>query len=136
MTPPIPALSALIVDDDPVVRHILGAILKSLSVIFEAVASGEECLQRIDALKSTGSPLPSILFLDLQLQDQTGIEVLNNIRETIAPAELPVAMLSANSEDELRSMHLTHQPEYYLEKPFTADKVAPIISGLAAARQL
>src|SRR5262245_15081149 len=113
-------IRALITDDDPVVRMILGAILKANGYEVEDVDTGEKCLA---LLNSDSRELPDVLFLDFQLPDMSGPEVLSRLRKKIPPEHLPVVMLSANSEDEVKDLFLDARPEAYLTKPFNSTAV-------------
>lgn len=66
----------LIVDDHPVVRDGLSAILATqpdFEVVGEA-ASGTEAIRQADTLR------PDIIFLDLEMPGMDGVEALQNIR--------------------------------------------------------
>ncbi len=115
-----------IADDDPVVRHILSAMLESLGHEVSLAESGTEALSILRDLAQAGD-LPEILFLDYQLTDLSGLEVLKDLRGTVSSAQLPAIMLSANTKLELLELNPEVLPELYLEKPFTQDDVACII---------
>ncbi len=71
-----PQLNALIVDDEPAARHMLRYLCneyaKHIQVIGEA-ESGATAIALIDELK------PEFIFLDIELGDMTGFDVLNKI---------------------------------------------------------
>lgn len=111
----------LIADDDPVVRHILGAVLEGAGYCVVAVETGGACLEAL----RTGE-LPGVLFLDIQLPDTTGSEVLRRIRLEPRTAALPVIVVSANPRAEVEGEGFSN----YLEKPFTPDTVHALLSSL------
>jgi CheY-like chemotaxis protein len=113
----------LIVDDDPVVQHILSSILESLGHQTESLMSGVDCLTRL----SEGENLPDALFLDMFLGDTTGIEVLNKLTAADCAKNLPVIMLTANSPSEMSDYEAESLPEYFLSKPFTKDEVSALL---------
>ena len=114
----------LIADDDPVVRLILTAILESFGHSVVAVETGAECLNVIN------QEMPKLLFLDHQLPDMSGGEILKTLRAN--HPTLKVIMLSANSEDELKSISPGMNPDYFLEKPFTGDTVKAALDAVLA----
>ena len=116
----------LIADDDPVVRHILTAMVESLGHEVSLAQSGTECLNVVRELHQADD-LPEVLFLDYQLLDLSGIEVLREIRATVSAATLPAVMLSANTRQELEELNSDVLPDLYLEKPFTAEDVAFVL---------
>ena len=116
-------MKLLIIDDDPVVRHILGAILTGLGHEHQSASSGGEGLT---LLRSGASP--DAVFLDMMLGDTTGVQVLGEIRRTISPCPM-VIMLSANLASEaLADPELN--PDYYLEKPFTSSTVVEALTAI------
>ena len=119
----------LIADDDPVVRHILGSILKSLGLSTESVESGAKCIAHLRASLAT-QQLPRVLFLDLQLTDMTGAEVLLQLREFLDLKSLPVIILSANSREEAEKTYPTLTADEFLEKPFSPQAVAEVLQRL------
>jgi DNA-binding NarL/FixJ family response regulator len=79
-------ISVLIVDDHPIVRDGLAAILGTqpdFAVVGEA-ASGEEALALFQRLQ------PDIVLLDLEMQGMDGITVLRRLREIHPPAKVVV----------------------------------------------
>ena len=116
----------LIADDDPVVRHLLSAVLRGAGFIVAEVQDGNSCLKFIRERSESGT-LPSLVLLDLQLEDLTGAEVLEGIRASTSPIHLPVVMLSANSEDEVRATFPSLDADCFLSKPFPPDTVLEII---------
>jgi putative two-component system response regulator len=115
----------LISDDDPVVRSILSAILQSQGFETDAVESGTECIQYI---QDHADSLPSVIFLDLLLDDMTGVEVMQEIRKTISEETLPIVILSANSEEEMLEECGGVKAQYFLQKPFVADTINDVLN--------
>jgi two-component system LytT family response regulator len=78
-------MKALIVDDEPVARHVLREeleLLPDVQVVGDA-SDGKEALQKIAKLQ------PEIVFLDLQMPVMSGFEVVRNLS---GPA-LPVVVI-------------------------------------------
>ena len=118
----------LVVDDDPVVRHILGAIIESLGHELIAFSEGEPALEFLINAKAQGNP-PVLAFLDFQLAEMTGIELLLRIRAIFDSAALPVAMLSANSREEVFVADASAAPDHFVSKPFTLDDIQQLLSS-------
>jgi chemotaxis response regulator CheB len=67
-------MKALVVDDEPIARHLLPEeleLLPEVQVIGEA-GDGKEALKKIENLK------PEVVFLDLQMPLMSGFEVVRN----------------------------------------------------------
>lgn len=120
----------IIVDDDPVVRHILSTIVNNAGYATEIFASGASCIEYFEQVAGSSGPLPLAIFLDYFLQDCSGIEVLTKLK-TLFPDNLsPVIMLSAKTRDEMLDAEGPVNPDYYLEKPFKAEVVLSILESL------
>jgi two-component system LytT family response regulator len=72
-----PRYKALVIDDEPAARRLMKSMLQehadTVEVIGEA-GTGQEALRQIEALK------PDLLFLDIQMPDLTGFEVLERLQ--------------------------------------------------------
>ncbi len=120
----------LIVDDDPVVRHLLGAMLQSSGHNVASCESGAEAIAKLDELEASGT-LPALVFLDLQLNDMPGTEVLARIRNVAQGHHVPTVMLSANQKEEiLRDHPAAESADGFLEKPFPPEKLQAILAEL------
>jgi two-component system LytT family response regulator len=79
--PLMPAITALIVDDEPLARKRIRRLLRAASdvtVVAEA-ADGEEALRRVD------EQAPRVMFLDVQMPRMDGFEVVRRIPEESRP---------------------------------------------------
>lgn len=69
--------NAIVVDDEPAARRLMKNLLKEypdvIQVIDEA-GNGREAIQKIEELK------PDIVFLDIQMPDLTGFEVIDHLQ--------------------------------------------------------
>lgn len=125
----------IVVDDDPVVRHILGAILESIGHELVAFSEGAPALAFLRQAKQQNQP-PVLAFLDFQLAEMTGIDLLTEIRKLFDHTILPAAMLSANSRDEVLAAGSVMMPDYFLSKPFTLEDIQSLLqtAGIGAAQ--
>jgi two-component system, LytTR family, response regulator len=74
-------ISALIVDDEPIARRVLReelAIWPDIAVVGEA-KDGQEALEKIGELQ------PDLVFLDLQMPQMSGLEVVRSLTEPPLP---------------------------------------------------
>jgi len=94
MTPAAGAISILVVDDHPVVRDGLTAILSTqpdFAIAGEA-ASGAEALAQFERLR------PDVVLLDLEMPQMDGITVIRRLRE--AHPSVKVVVFTAFDTDE------------------------------------
>lgn len=69
-------LKAIVVDDEPAARRLMKSLLQEHKHIIEVIAEasdGEEAVKKIKELQ------PDIVFLDIQMPDITGFEVLDRL---------------------------------------------------------
>ena len=113
--------TAVIADDDIVVRHILSAILEGKYNVV-AFEMGQDCLDYFQ------TDTADILFLDIQLPDYSGPDVLNTLAAKLGGKKPYVIGVSANPEAEMRELFSGTAPNAFLEKPFTPDQVMAVLS--------
>jgi two-component system, OmpR family, KDP operon response regulator KdpE len=99
----------LVVDDEPQMLRSLRLILTGHGYDVTAVATGEE------ALDEAARHLPDVLLLDLMLPGIDGLEVCRRIRERAA---VPIIVLSARGEEQVKVQALDLGADDYLTKPF------------------
>jgi two-component system, LytTR family, response regulator len=119
------ALRALIVDDEPVARRVLREELETLAGVLVAgeAADGPRALQAIAELK------PDLVFLDLQMPEMTGFEV---IRRLPARSHLPVFII-VTAFDRYAIQAFDAGAVDYLLKPVRQQRLE---QSLSRARQL
>jgi two-component system LytT family response regulator len=108
-------LRVLVVDDEPLVREGIRALLEreaELRVLGEA-RNGEEAVERIRALR------PDLVLLDVQMPGMDGLAVV----AALEPDERPAfVFVTAHSEYAIRAFDM-HAVDYVL-KPFDAERFA------------
>jgi len=124
LSPDTAAGRILIIDDDPQVRQLLRRLLEPAGYQVEEAGSAENGLHEI----TTDSP--DLVFLDLQLPDRSGHEVLEAIRADPATRLLPVVMLTglATSTEKIRA-HKEGVTDF-LAKPFSPEELLPRVRSL------
>ncbi len=105
----------LIVDDESGIRESLGALLRDEGYEIEAVASGEECLERI------GRRNFDLILLDVWLKQMDGLETLEKI-QTRDDAPM-VVMISGHGNIETAVRATKLGAFNFIEKPLSLEKV-------------
>lgn len=119
--PPDPAvtLTALVVDDEAIARDGLGQILTSLGGIH--VLPG--CRNGRDALRAIRARRPDVVFLDVEMPDVNGIDLVHALQAELPAEELPILVfVTAYSSYAIEAFNLAASD--YLVKPFTDARIA------------
>ena len=102
----------LIVDDNEMNRDILSRQLhKSGAFEVDTADHGSVALQMMRTTEY------DLVLLDLMMPDITGMEVLQEIRKTKTPMQLPVILISANDQSENMVEAFAHGANDYVLKP-------------------
>jgi CheY-like chemotaxis protein len=124
----------MIIEDVPNVTRLIEASLAGKPVEIESVADGKEGLERVRAA------LPSLVLLDLALPSMHGFDILRELRADDATSEIPVIVITAQSDSQtaLRAKRLG--ADRFLSKPFLPNELRRAIDyfldGVAAAESV
>ncbi|HEV2755626.1 MAG TPA: response regulator transcription factor [Actinomycetota bacterium] len=118
--------TVLVVDDEPLVREILGRYLEREGYDVVLAEDGEA------ALASFAGAAPDLVLLDLMLPKLDGFEVFEHIR---SEAETPVIMLTAKSEEHDRIAGLERGADDYVTKPFSPGEVVARVRAVLRRSQ-
>ena len=113
--------TALLVDDDPAIRGLIRAEFRAHDVATEEAG---DCRSARERMK--GDP-PSIVFLDLQLPDGSGMDLIREFVE--AWSDTPVVMITGfgSVEGAVEAMH--RGAFTYLEKPFREGELPAVLKN-------
>ena len=111
------AKKVLVVDDDPVIRILVSDYLSAKGCQVDVAENGQSCLEELE------ENLPDLVFLDLQMPDMNGLDVLRSIRSNPRTAELTVVMLSANLDISDLTSSTAIVPDGHITKPFKMDSL-------------
>uniref|UniRef100_UPI004048A671 response regulator n=1 Tax=Rheinheimera sp. TaxID=1869214 RepID=UPI004048A671 len=117
------ALCALVVDDVAAVRSYISQILQGLGIssVFEA-ADGNS------ARRLFSQYLPDMVFLDIQLPDINGQQLLKSFRLEHEP--VVVFMVSAFSSVDNLKMAVENGASAFVVKPFSASRITSLVQPL------
>lgn len=108
----------LVVDDSPTIRRMMITSLRSLNdlEVFES-SNGLEAIERL-----TLAPV-DMLFLDLNMPDIHGIEVIEFVRGQQVYKDLPICVVTTRGDSISRNQALNAGADVYLTKPFTPEEI-------------
>ena len=111
---------AIIIDDEPAARRLMKSLLQEHRDVLEVVgeaASGREALEKIDSLR------PDLIFLDIQMPDLTGFEVIEQMNH-----KPDIIFTTAYEQYAIRAFE-TFSIDYLL-KPIKEERLAQSIAKL------
>jgi DNA-binding response OmpR family regulator len=111
----------LIIDDDPAVHEVTGAVLERDGYIVSSATEGET------GLALSMARMPALIILDLGLPDMPGEAVLRDIRRR---SRIPILVLSSKGETEERVQGLSLGADDYLAKPYSARELVARVKAL------
>jgi len=100
----------LIIDDDPYIRELVGALLAGEGFSIQEAKNGREALTKLGEVKT------DLCVLDLMMPDMDGFEFCRHARKYYE--ELPILMLTAKSEISQKVKGFELGADDYLVKPF------------------
>jgi two-component system nitrogen regulation response regulator NtrX len=118
----------LIVDDEPGVRSALGGVLRDEGYAVDAVASGEECLERM-----TRGGI-DLIMLDVWLPGMDGLATFARLRERQVDAQVVIISGHGNVENAVRAIKMGAFD--FVEKPLSLDKTVLVVANALRQRRL
>jgi signal transduction histidine kinase/DNA-binding response OmpR family regulator len=128
-------LPVLVVDDDPVLRELLGRTLATAGYTVVEAENGRVALERLREVS------PSVILLDLMMPEMDGFEFLVALRDHDAWREIPVVVITArdlSAEDRARlngRVERILQKGAYGREALLTEVRALVASGVARRRQ-
>lgn len=99
----------LVIDDDSRIRELLSRYLGDRGFRVTAAGDAAEARRRLDGLQF------DLLIVDVMMPGESGLELTKSLRET---KDVPILMLTAQSESDARIAGLECGADDYLAKPF------------------
>lgn len=112
---PDPKMRILVVDDFATMRRIVKSILKQLG--YDNIEEAEDGKQAFSMLKASKF---DFVVSDWNMPNMTGIDLLKAIRSTPEMKDLPVLMVTAETEKSIVIEAIQAGVNNYIVKPFTA----------------
>ena len=106
-------MRVLVVDDSRAIRRIVGNIMRELGFEVTEAENGREALV---CLNEKG--LPDIVLVDWNMPEMDGLEFVRAARANPAYADLPLMMVTTETEMERMALALLAGVNEYVMKPF------------------
>jgi putative two-component system response regulator len=109
--PSKPYEKILLIDDEPLIADVVGAILRNHGFRFESASDG------IDGLRKARELSPDFIFLDISMPGMDGFLTCRKLKEDPSTQRIPVVMLTALTDRESRIKALEAGASDFLSKP-------------------
>jgi len=117
---------ALIVEDDPAIRRLVGKLLQRRGIDIDVANDGKQAIEKIR------SGDYSVLILDLMVPEVNGFEIIDFVRKN--QIRTPVAVVSAVSAQALTKLD-TGIVKLVISKPFDVDEFTSKIVALCCSHE-
>ena len=121
-------MQVLIIDDEPNIRRTTSMLFESLGHEVVAVANSKAAIEQVNK----GSF--DVAFLDLNLDDENGLELLPKLLEQDSQLVVVVFTACASVETAVEAMRLGAAD--FIPKPFTPDQIRRVFERITKTRRL
>ena len=119
--------TVLIAEDNPEMREYITSCLLEHYIILEAENGA-------DAFEIAKKKLPDLIVSDYVMPIMNGIEFCEKIKTTIETSHIPVMLLTARTDNEIKLKGIETGADDYISKPFDTDYLLAKINSLIKNR--
>ena len=101
------------VEDDPTIRKLVHAALRSTSHEVHFAMNGREGLALVERVR------PDAVFTDVAMPEMDGIQLADAIRAHPELSDTPIVFITASVQKEQVERYFAHGATTYLAKPFS-----------------
>ncbi|MEP6699887.1 MAG: response regulator [Bacteroidota bacterium] len=117
-----PIQTAMIIDDDVDLGHILATILENRKIHALEVHSLPEAQEYLEYLK------PTVIFLDNSFPEGMGVNFIRNIKS--ADEEIKIIMMTADTDAWVKEKAAAEGVNYFLKKPLSSNVIEGVLDEL------
>ena len=111
-------MNALVIDDSSTMRLILKRFLDKMGFHVVEAANGREALERLREMGQT-----DLVLVDWNMPEMNGVDFVRSVRADRSFDNLPLVMVTTNTELEHVAEALEAGANEYVMKPFTMDVI-------------
>ena len=116
--------TVLIIDDDPLIRRMVRALLEGEGFTVYEAENGAQGLEMATRIR------PGLIILDVMMPVLNGYEVLKALRSRLEFVDIPVLMLTAESDQKSELYALELGADDYIRKPFVPQLLVARVKAL------
>lgn len=115
------SVTALVVDDDPLLRELLTDILDHFGISSESAADGLVALEKMKKKKY------EIVFMDWQMPNLDGVSTARVMRKNMSYDSVPIVAVTANSSVAEQELCLNAGMDSFVAKPYKLTDIKSVI---------
>ena len=119
-------MKVIVADDSMLTRKIVVKYLEPLGYSMLQAANGGEVIEFLQGEQS----LPDLILMDWNMPVLDGFQVLQMLGKDNRYREIPVIMLTSESDDTNRNQALEAGARGYITKPFTSDDLMQAVNDI------
>jgi two-component system chemotaxis response regulator CheY len=117
-------MKVVVADDSMLTRKIVVKYLEPLGYSMVEATNGGDVIK----LLQTGQSLPDLILMDWNMPILDGYQVLQMLGKDSRYRDVPVIMLTSESDDTNRAQALDAGARGYITKPFTSDDLVKAVN--------
>ena len=126
MTKDRPAVSILIVDDDPEIVSMLSTRLGARGYKVSTASDGRSAIERAKR------ELPELVLLDVMMPGKSGWEVARALKQDPVTQSIKIVMVTAIGEHVNELTSPIYGADAHIDKPFEFERLERVIAGLVS----
>ena len=120
--------SVLLIEDEPNIIEAISFLLERDGWTVRLHTEGEGAVEAVAAAS------PDVVVLDVMLPGRSGFDILKELRQGAARADLPVLMLTARGQTKDRELAHSYGVSCFMTKPFSNARMLQTVRDLAEGR--
>ena len=120
-------MHAMVIDDSRAMRMILSRTLTDLGFEVSQASHGQDALDQL----SSAPVLPDVCLVDWNMPEMSGFEFLQHVRAVSLYDDVPIVMVTTETEVAQMIRALDAGANEYVMKPFTVDTLREKLALLA-----
>lgn len=117
-------MKVIIADDSKVMRNIIQNALRPMGIEVIHAGNGQEVFEQLEI---HGSKI-GVIFMDWNMPGMSGLECLRLLKKNEEYRDIPVLMISTESEKDKVAMAKEAGAKGYLTKPFSPEELIKFIN--------
>jgi len=117
---------ALVVDDEPEIRGLIGEVLEEFGILTVAMADPGAVLEQAAAHR------PALIVLDIMMPGMDGYTLAARLREDPRTTTIPIVFITGQTQPMYRTLSVDAGAVEHVQKPFTPETLRAAVGRALA----